>query len=177
MRALLSDLRGRLEEMLGLLERFVTAESPSGDKQAIDKFGEIVSDEWRKRGARVERLAQRESGDHVFVELPLENATGTRGRVLLLGHLDTVYDIGTLSTMPFRVASGRAYGPGIFDMKGGLVLALAAFDAMRRVGAAPRKAIACLWNSDEEIGSFSSREAIEREARRSDAVLVLEPAA
>jgi glutamate carboxypeptidase len=177
MRALLSDLRGRQDEMLGLLERFVTAESPSGEKQAIDRFGEIVSDEWRKRGAKVERLAQRESGNHVFVELPSENATGTRGRVLLLGHLDTVYDIGTLSTMPFRVAGGRAYGPGIFDMKGGLVLALAAFDALRRAGVAPHKKIACLWNSDEEIGSFSSREAIEREARRSDAVLVLEPAA
>jgi glutamate carboxypeptidase len=90
--------------------------------------------------------------------------------------LDTVYDTGALLKMPFRVASGRAWGPGAFDMKGGLVLALAAVDALVRAGVSLQKEIACLWTSDEEIGSESSQRYIEREARRSEAVLVLEPA-
>ena len=78
--------------------------------------------------------------------------------------------------MPFRVRGGKAWGPGTFDMKGGLVLALAAVDALRAVGAGPRKRVVFLWTSDEEIGSETSRRVIESEARRSDAVLVLEPA-
>jgi glutamate carboxypeptidase len=77
--------------------------------------------------------------------------------------------------MPFRVSAGRAYGPGTFDMKGGLVLALFALDALRHARAAHKKLV-CLWTSDEEIGSYSSRATIEAEARKSDAVLVLEPA-
>jgi glutamate carboxypeptidase len=90
--------------------------------------------------------------------------------------LDTVYDLGTLSRMPFRLSRGRAYGPGALDMKGGLVIALFAADALRATGCAPQKRIVFLWTSDEEIGSGTSRALIEREARRSDAVLVLEPA-
>jgi glutamate carboxypeptidase len=90
--------------------------------------------------------------------------------------MDTVYDVGTLERMPFRVRGGRAYGPGTFDMKGGLVIALFALDALRRAGLSPRKRVVCLWTTDEEIGSESSRAIIEREAKRSDAVLVLEPA-
>ena len=174
MPALLKDLRGRTDEMLGLLEQFVIAESPSGDKRAIDGFADRVAHEWRKRGAAVDRLAS-ESGDQLLVRA----LKGERknGQILLLGHLDTVYSPGAIESMPFRIASGRAYGPGVFDMKAGLVLALAAIDALNRAAIAPKKKIVCLWNSDEETGSFSSREEIEKEARASDAVLVLEPAA
>jgi glutamate carboxypeptidase len=93
----------------------------------------------------------------------------------LLGHIDTVYDLGTLARTPFKVSRGRAYGPGTFDMKGGIVLALAAIDALKRCGITPRSEIACLWTTDEEVGAPTSSALIEREARRSDAVLVLEP--
>jgi glutamate carboxypeptidase len=86
-----------------------------------------------------------------------------------------VYPLGTLAKMPFRVGQGRAWGPGTFDMKGGIVLALHAVDALRALGIQPTKRFVFLWTSDEEIGSESSRRAIEQEARRSDAVLVLEP--
>jgi glutamate carboxypeptidase len=79
--------------------------------------------------------------------------------------------------MPFRLARGRAFGPGAFDMKGGLVIALFAVDALTATGRLPQKRIVFLWTSDEEIGSGTSRALIEREARRSEAVLVLEPAA
>jgi glutamate carboxypeptidase len=94
---------------------------------------------------------------------------------LVLGHYDTVYSTGTLAAMPFRIAAGRAYGPGVFDMKTGIVQALFAFSALKNSAAPLRKRLVFLWTSDEEIGSESSRKFIESEARHSDAVFVLEP--
>jgi len=176
MRALLDLLRPRDRAMTRLLGRFVRAESPSFDKAAVDRFGRIVTSEWKKRGATVTRLRQRERGDHVRVEWR-PRGRGTTGQILVLGHLDTVYDTGAIARMPFRVSRGRAWGPGSFDMKGGLVIGLFAMDALAAAGCLPEKKIVFLWTSDEEIGSESSRATIEREARRSDAVLVLEPAA
>lgn len=169
-------LRPREAAIVRLLGKFVRAESPSFDKAAVDRFGKIVAAEWRRRGARVTLVRQRERGDHVRAEW---NPPGKRakGQILVLGHLDTVYGRGTLAGMPFRVSRGRAYGPGAFDMKGGLVIALFAVDALAAAGRLPKKRVVFLWTSDEEIGSGTSRAMIEREARRSDAVLVLEPAA
>lgn len=184
-RELLRAVRQREREMIATLRRFVEYESPSADKAAVDRFGEIVADEWRRRGATVRVVRQRETGNHVRIEIPAGasvRGSGNRprgqrafGQLLILGHLDTVYPIGTLRTMPFRVSGGCAYGPGTFDMKGGLVLALFAVDALREAGIESAKRLVFFWNSDEEIGSHSSRELIEAEARRSDAVLVLEP--
>jgi glutamate carboxypeptidase len=96
--------------------------------------------------------------------------------LLVLGHYDTVYSSGSLEKMPFRITGGKAFGPGIFDMKAGLVQALYAFHAIRQANASLRKRLVFLWTSDEEIGSNASRKLIESEARRSDAVFVLEPA-
>jgi len=176
MRSLLDWLRPRERAMMRLLGQFMRAESPSFDKAAVDRFGRIVATEWKKRGAGVTLLRQRERGDHVRAEWrPRVNRTADQ--ILVLGHLDTVYEIGTITRMPFRVSRGRAWGPGTFDMKAGLVIALSAMDALAAVGCLPEKRIVFLWTSDEEIGSESSRAAIEREAKRSDAVLVLEPAA
>ena len=123
MRDLLREARGREAGMVRLLGRFVRCESPSGDKAAVDRFGVMVAREWRRRGAKVKILKQRLRGNHLRIEWP--HATGrSDGQILVLGHLDTVYPIGTLAKMPFRVRGGRAWGPGTFDMKGGLVLAL-----------------------------------------------------
>ena len=168
-------LRPRAAAMTWLLGQFVRAESPSLDKAAVDRFGKILAPEWRRRGARVTFLRRSERGDHVRAEW---NPAGTRarGQILVLGHLDTVYGMGTLARTPFRLARGRAFGPGTFDMKGGLVIALFAVDALVAAGRKPEKRIVFLWTSDEEIGSGTSRAVIEREARRSEAVLVLEPA-
>jgi glutamate carboxypeptidase len=168
-------LRPRETAMARLLGRFVRAESPSFEKAAVDRFGKLVAGEWRRRGAKVTILRQRRRGDHIRAEW---NPSGgnARGQILVLGHLDTVYGLGTLSQMPFRIARGRAYGPGAFDMKGGLVIALFAVDALAAAGCHPMKRAVFLWTSDEEIGSETSRTLIEREARRSEAVLVLEPA-
>ena len=176
MRSLLDWLRPRERAMTRLLGRFVEAESPSFDKTAVDRFGRIVASEWKKRSATVALLRQRERGDHVRVEWR-PRGRGTTAQILVLGHLDTVYDTGAIARMPFRVSRGRAWGSGAFDMKGGLVIGLFAMDALAAAGCLPEKKIVFLWTSDEEIGSESSRATIEREARRSDAVLVLEPAA
>ncbi len=174
MKRLLAVLRGERGAMLRLLEKFVRAESPSFDKAAVDHFGRLVAAEWKKRGAKIAWLRQSGRGNHLRCEISL-GPTRPKRQILMLGHLDTVYRRGTLAKTPFRVAGGRAWGPGTFDMKSGLVQALFAVDALRSVGWCPPKRIVCLWTTDEEIGSGSSRKAIEREARRSDTVLVLEP--
>ncbi len=175
LRELLFSLRREKSAMVELLGRMVRVESPSYEKSAVDEFGRLVAGEWRKRGAKVTLLHRRERGDLVRAELWLGRGRPS-GQILVLGHLDTVYDRGTLARMPFRISKGRAWGPGTFDMKGGHVLALFAAAALQRAKIIPGKRFVFLWNSDEEIGSASSRGAIEREARRSDAVLVLEPA-
>jgi glutamate carboxypeptidase len=182
-REILRLLRGRQPEMVRLLEKFVRCESPSFDKASVDRFGEVVAAEWQKRGALVRILRQTKRGNHIRAELRTAAggaeglpAGSLAGQIMALGHLDTVYPLGTLQTIPFRVSAGRAWGPGTFDMKSGLVLALFAVDALRAARVSLRKRLVFLWNSDEEIGSDSSRGSIEAEARRSDAVLVLEPA-
>jgi len=174
-RDLLSYLCQKGEKMTRLLGRFVCAESPSFDKAAVDRFGRLVAAEWARRGAQVRYFRQRERGDHLCARLWLGRGR-PQGQILVLGHLDTVYDLGTLAGMPFRTSRGRAWGPGAYDMKSGLVIALFAVDALRRLQARWRKRLVFLWTSDEEIGSQTSRAIIEDEARHSDAVLVLEPA-
>jgi len=173
-RALLRELRRGEGAMLRLLERFVVCESPSHDKIAVDAMGQIVAEEWRQRGAKVQIVRQAKRGNHVRAEIS-PGSGRPAGQVLVLGHLDTVYPLGTLEKMPFRAAGGRAWGPGTFDMKGGLVMALCAIDALQAAAIRPSKRLVFLWTSDEEIGSGTSRKLIESEARRSKAVLVLEP--
>ena len=185
---MLRFLRSREGAIVGLLKRFVRSESPSDRKDAVDRFGRMVAAEWRSRGAKVEYLCRKREGNHLRVTWPADSSRvapipgrsgqilARSGQILVLGHLDTVYELGTIKKMPFRVRHGRAFGPGVFDMKGGLVIALLAVDALARVGWLPRRRIVLLWTSDEETGSKSSQTVIEQEARRSAAVLVLEPA-
>ena len=171
---LLQLLRPQLPQMLAMLRKFVLAESPSLEKPPADRCCGIVASEWRKRRARVERMPQKQRGDHLRITWASQKARAS-GQLLVLGHYDTVYASGTLAKMPFRISGGKAYGPGTFDMKAGLVQALFALDALQQSKAALRRRIVFLWTSDEEIGSGSSRKLIESEARRSDAVFVLEP--
>ena len=167
-------LKPRLPQMLATLRRFVTVESPSLEKAAADRCCDVIAEEWNKHGARVERIAQKHRGDL----LRITNTPGKSrpsGQLLVLGHYDTVYSTGTLAKMPFRLEGGKAYGPGTFDMKAGIVQALFALQALQHTEIPLRKRLVFLWTSDEEIGSESSRKFFETEARRSDAVFVLEP--
>src|SRR5436853_2798394 len=168
-------LKPSLPQMLATLRRFVTAESPSLEKAAADLCCGLIAEEWNKRGARVERIAQKHRGDLLRIT-PLPSKSRPSGQLLVLGHYDTVYSTGTLARMPFRLEGGKAYGPGTFDMKAGIVQALFALQALRQAEIPVHKRLVFLWTSDEEIGSESSRKFFEAEARRSDAVFVLEPA-
>src|SRR5215813_185730 len=167
-------LRPRATEMVAELRDLVQCESPSLDKAPADICCELLASKWSKRGAQVERISQKHRGDHLRVTWQAPDSK-PKGQLMVLGHYDTVYASGTLAKMPFRAKSGKAYGPGTFDMKGGLVQALFALEALQKLRVPLAKRIVFVWNSDEEIGSDSSRKLIESEARRSDAVFVLEP--
>src|SRR3984893_11047057 len=167
-------LQPTLPQMIDTLRRFVVSESPSLEKVCADRCCGIIAAEWRKYGLEVHRIPQKNRGDHLRIVSSSKSSRAT-GQLLVLGHYDTVYASGTLSRMPFRLAAGKAYGPGTFDMKAGIVQALFAHSALHQLNLAPNKRIVFLWTSDEEIGSDSSRKLIETEARRSDAVFVLEP--
>jgi glutamate carboxypeptidase len=167
-------LKPRLPLMLATLQRFVVAESPSLEKAAADRCCSIIAGEWRKQGARVEQIAQKHRGDILRIAHS-PGKSRPSGQLLVLGHYDTVYSIGTLRKMPFHVSAGKAYGPGTFDMKAGIVQALFALETLQRSNTSLHKRLVFLWTSDEEIGSESSRKLLETEARRSDAVFVLEP--
>jgi glutamate carboxypeptidase len=174
--ALLELCRQRQPEMLDLLRRMVEMESPSDNKEALDRLGRFLGAEFSRLGAQVTFIPQSDAGDHLKAELP-GNAepTGRAGKpILLLGHFDTVWPLGTLEKMPFKVENGRAFGPGIYDMKTGIVMMLFALRALREMGA-QRRPVTVLLDSDEEVGSRTGRPAVEAVAKDCEAVLVLEP--
>jgi glutamate carboxypeptidase len=154
------------------LRELVEQESPSEDRQAVNAAMNLVERVARKNGARPKRHKQREFGD--ILELHFGPSRSLRKPVLLLGHLDTVWPIGTLAQMPWRVADDRYWGPGVLDMKCGVVMALAALNALKENNLA--RPATLLLNSDEEVGSPVSRLITERLALESAAVFVLEPA-
>src|SRR5262245_1159986 len=173
-RLLLKQLRSELPAMLETLEELVCCESPSTEKSAADTCAALVAKLWKSRTAQVEALEQKHRGAHLRVTF-VPSTGSQRVRLLVLGHYDTVYASGTLAQMPFRVAGGRVFGPGVFDMKAGIVQALFALETLQQLNAPLTQTVVYLWTSDEEIGSESSRKLIEAEAKRSDAVFVLEP--
>jgi glutamate carboxypeptidase len=158
-------LKARLREL-------VEVESPSEDKAAVDRAGELVAGWAEALGGKVKRHRQKAFGD--VLELRFGPARSKRGRVLLLGHLDTVWPMGTLAKMPWREAEGKLWGPGVLDMKAGVVMALEAVSALRELG--QERPVTLLLVSEEEVGSPVSRAITERLAAECAAVLVLEPA-
>ena len=165
-------LQERQDEMLGDLKLFVERETPSTDKELLDDFAKFLADYAASMAdARPQILPVSGSGNHVRVTWEEGNGSPP---IFLLGHFDTVWPAGTLKTMPFEVKGGVATGPGVFDMKCGLVQGLWAVRALREVAGAQRTMV-FLCNSDEELGSPTSRALIEEVARRAATVLVLEP--
>lgn len=157
-----------------LLKTLVETESPSHDKSAVDRVGAIVAEETRKLGAQVEIIPSIETGDHILARFPSPRERGDRGEgeILLLCHMDTVFPLGTIQKMPYREADGKIFGPGALDMKSGIVIALGAIESAQRSGL--KRPVNLLCTSDEEIGSHTSRAHIERLAKESAVVLVLE---
>jgi glutamate carboxypeptidase len=170
----LDYLRGQRQDMVALLERLARAESPSGDRVAIGSVLAPLSAELERVGMSVRRLPGRASGGTLYAR-PDTRAKG-RALQLLLGHCDTVWPVGTLRQMPVRVEDETVRGPGVFDMKGGLVQMIYALRAVRELGLTPPVTCVVVINSDEEIGSPDSTLLIRRLARRSARAFVLEPA-
>jgi glutamate carboxypeptidase len=162
--------RNERDWLLDTIEALVRLESPTTDKAAVDRCGTELSARLTAIGGRVMPLPRIDRGNHLLAEF----GCGT-SQVLLLGHFDTVWPVGQLERMPLTQSNGRLHGPGIFDMKAGIALGMLATRALLETGATLSHRIVMLWTTDEEIGSSTSRQAIEEEARRSDAVLVLEP--
>ena len=173
-RSLLDWLRGRTGEMTDLLGRLARAESPSLDPKAQREARAILEGEFAGLGLSVELLPGGEGGDHLLATTP--NGDDSEPIQLLLGHLDTVWPVGTLATMPVRIEDGLLYGPGVFDMKAGLVQMIFALRVLAEQGIDPACRPVVLVSADEEVGSRDSRRHIERLAREAARVLVLEPA-
>jgi glutamate carboxypeptidase len=159
------------QQLLSDLKALVEIESPSSDKAAIDHLAEFLAARLEHYGGHAQIHLAKEFGNHVQADFP---GVSESKPLLLLGHIDTVWDVGTLEQMPFKVADGRAWGPGVLDMKGGIAIAIQAM-ALLRENEAPHPPVRMLFVSDEEVGSQSSRAITERLALESQAVLVLEP--
>jgi len=160
--------------MIALIRRMVECESPSDDPHAVDRFVDLVAAEVGSIGS-VQTFPGGQFGRHLLCEFALPGPAKKKGEVLALGHSDTVWPVGTLVQMPFREAEGRLWGPGVFDMKSGIAFFIFAMRALRELDITVRSRVKLLINSDEEVGSDSSRTLTQETARRAKAVLVLEP--
>jgi glutamate carboxypeptidase len=186
MRALLAGARRKQSQLLDLTKKLVLAESPSDGKSAVDTCMDLASDHAKSLGGpsfvKVKRHRQRLWGDVLEIRFgPAKTKSGPKSRILLLGHLDTVWPIGTLKSMPCRIAPDpagqqRLYGPGTLDMKAGVAMAFTAIEMLQEVRPSGQDEIILLLNSEEEVGSPISRPITESLAQECRAVYVLEPA-
>ena len=173
--SLLQEARTRQKSLVSLLQALVELESPSDDKSAVDRCVEFTAQAAAALGARIRRHRSRVAGDILEARFDPPARRRSAKPVLLLGHLDTVWPLGTLARMPFRITKGRAWGPGVLDMKASVAMALTALEILRSHGLQTRPVILLLVG-DEETGSHSSRALTEKIARRCESVFVLEPA-
>jgi glutamate carboxypeptidase len=167
------ECAGRRDEILELTRELVSIESPSGDIVALDRCATRLIQALERAGGAVTRPRHSATtAAHVQATWP-----GRGPRVLVLGHFDTVYPLGQLQRQPIEIRDGRLFGPGAYDMKAGLAMAIGAIQAVAASTPLDRRpAVTLLATADEEVGSASSRSLIEDLARESTAVLVLEPA-
>jgi glutamate carboxypeptidase len=170
MKDLLNHLRRDRGEMLQFLGAMVNMDSPSPEKNLVDRLARFVGARFEAIGGKVTYVPAERFGDHLLIRFE----GPASGRLMLLGHMDTVFGAGEAAKRPFRIDGDRATGPGVFDMKAGIALMWAALRSLCSIGSIPRP-ITVLLTSDEEVGSVSSRELIEKEAAAASVVLVLEP--
>jgi glutamate carboxypeptidase len=173
--ALRSYFEEKQSEMLDFTRWLVEQESMSQVPEATARIAENLSDWLAGIGASVELLSHPKFGSTLRARFDLVNSPPNEKQLLVVGHLDTVWPIGTLAARPFRIEGDRAFGPGIFDMKAGVAIAAYAMCAIKQLHRKTKRPITLLMTCDEETGSHFSRDAIEEEGRRSSAALVLEP--
>jgi len=162
-------------EVLELIRHLVEQESMSRQAGATTRIAESLGERLALEGASVDLISDERYGSTLRARYFFGEGSPEEKQLLLVGHLDTVWPLGTLAARPFRVEGDRAYGPGIFDMKSGVALASFAIRALREMGRRARSPVTMLMTCDEETGSHFSREIIEDEARGARAALVLEP--
>jgi glutamate carboxypeptidase len=176
MRALLAGARRKERSLLDLTRKLVQLESPSNAKSAVDACVALAAAHLKQLGGRVKVHRQPHHGNVLEARFgPRSSDKASAKPILLLGHLDTVWPLGTLQSMPCRVRGGRLWGPGTLDMKAGVAMACVAIELLKEADLL-RREIILLLNGDEEIGSPASRPNTEDLARQSSAVYVLEPA-
>ncbi len=174
MHALFDFARRREAAIVSFIRELVECESPSDDPGAVGRLVDLIAS--RLEGLATVRTFRGGSfGKHLRCEFRLPGSGKRDGRLLALGHTDTVWPVGTLARMPFRNGAGRLWGPGVLDMKSGIAFFVYAMRALIELDRPVRRRVVLLLNSDEEVGSPSSRALTEREAKHSEAVLVLEP--
>ena len=161
MRALLAGARRKERALIDLTQKFVRVESPSDDKAAVDACVTLAATHAKSLGGRVRLHRQKGFGDVLEVRFGSRRTDAVRKAILLLGHLDTVWPLGTLKRMPCRVGDSRLWGPGTLDMKAGVAMALTALEMLGEAGLLDRE-IVLLLNSEEEVGSPVSRPITER---------------
>ena len=171
MKQLLSYLQLEQPAGLRLLEQMVHMESPSNEKALVDKFARFAGSQFEALGGVVDYIPAERFGDHLRVRFPGK----TSEKILLLGHTDTVFPAGEVAKRPFQIRNGRATGPGVFDMKAGILIAWSAMKALLKSHSPFQHSVTVLLTSDEEMGSTTSRALLESEASSARAVLVLEP--
>jgi glutamate carboxypeptidase len=171
--SVLKEVRRHEVNLIDRLRELVEIESPSADKMGVDQVQTVFAEWAEAAGAKIRRHAHRSFGDSLEIRFG-ERYRG-ESRIMLLGHLDTVWAVGTLARMPLKVTRDRISGPGVLDMKAGVVMALTAVEVLQEMKLL-RRPLTLLIHGDEEVGSLASRMLTESVARRCGAVYVLEPA-
>jgi len=167
------------ERMVETTRELVEIESPSDNKPAADRMAAFLAAKFEKLGGQAQLHRAQEFGDNLQIDFAGSARTQAAKRkpILLLGHYDTVYPLGTFANMPCKIESGRLHGPGVLDMKSGIALIFHAIEALRAWNGELPRPVTVFLVSDEEVGSYSSRKITEELAKKSSGVLVLEPAA
>ena len=169
---LVEHFAARQAETVALLRQLVELESPSTDKVALDRLGAFIASQLRDAGASVEGVPQTAAGDHLVASF----GNGSASPVMTMCHIDTVWPIGTLATLPWREEDGKLRGPGVYDMKASTAMLLMVLRYLRDTGTQPARPLRMLFTTDEETGSNTSRALIESEAQKAALVLCMEPA-
>lgn len=160
--------------MLDLVRQLVTQETPSSDKARLDAFADFLAGRFQTAGATVEIMPNEKRGNHLRAHFAAPGSDPTAKPALILCHFDTVWPVGSLETHPFRIEAGKAYGPGIFDMQSSLMLAEYALRAVTDLQLTLPRPVTVLMTADEEVGSLTSWDLIEEEAKKAAYVLVME---